>query len=289
LDLVRLSPLMELTSGIPGIMVGLIDGPVATEHPELNADNLKEIPPKSTASCSDVTSVACMHGTFVAGMLSGKRGSAALGICPGCALLVRPIFTETSSSPEEVPGATPIELAHAILDVVEAGARVINLSVALVQQSGSGEVELGRALDHAAHKRVIVVAAAGNQGTVGSSVITRHPWVIPVVAYDLQGHVMALSNLGGSIGRRGVGAPGGEVTSLCAAGGSLTLGGTSVAAPFVTGAIALLWSCFSDASAVEIKVALSGARRRRNSIAPPLLDAASAYEFLVSYKQSLGP
>jgi len=287
LDLVKLSRLMDRTSGVAEIKIGLIDGPVATEHSALNTESLKEISSKPTGGCSDVTSMACVHGTFVAGMLSGKRGSAALGICPGCELLVRPIFTETSSEGEQVPSATPTELTEAIFDVVRAGARVINLSVALIQQSALGEAELGRALDHTARNSVIVVAASGNQGTLCSSVITRHPWVIPVVAYDLHGHLMPLSNLAGSIGRRGVGAPGEGVTSLRAAGGSLTLGGTSVAAPFVTGAVALLWSCFADASAAEIRFALSGALLRRNTIAPPLLDAEAAYEGLTSRRRSI--
>ena len=277
LDLVRLSPLMELTSGVPEIKIGLIDGPVAREHPALNAGSLKEISGTTTDSCSDVTSVACTHGTFVAGVLSAKRSSTAPAICPGCTLLLRPIFPETGSPEAQVPSATPTELAQAIFDVIEAGVRVINLSVALVEASGRREAELGRALDYAARKRVIVVAAAGNQGTIGSSVITRHPWVTPVVAYDRLGQLMPLSNLGSSIGRRGVGGPGEGVTSLRAAGGSLTLGGTSVATAFVTGAGALLWSCFPDASAAEIKLAVSRASLRRHSIVPPLLDAVSAY------------
>jgi hypothetical protein len=60
---------MELTSGSPGVTIGLIDGPVATDHPELNTQNLKKIYGTPTGSCSDVTSVACVHGTFVGGML----------------------------------------------------------------------------------------------------------------------------------------------------------------------------------------------------------------------------
>jgi len=42
------------------------------------------------------------------------------------------------------------------------------------------------------------------------------------------------------------------VTSLGSEGRPLTLGGTSVATPFVTGAIALLWSEFPAASAAQI-------------------------------------
>jgi subtilisin family serine protease len=196
---------------------------------------------------------------------------------------VRPIFAETTSTEERVPSATAEELANAMAEVLEAGARIVNLSVALVQPSARGERELQLALDYAAQKGAIVVAAAGNQGTLGSTVITRHPWVVPVVAYDLRGRPMALSNLGGSIGRRGVGAPGERITSLKASGGTLTLQGTSAAAPFVTGTTALLWSCFPSAGPARIKLAIRpGARARRNAITPPMLDAWLAYRAMAT-------
>ncbi len=86
-----------------------------------------------------------------------------------------------------MPSATPKELAAAIIECIDAGARVINMSLALAQPSTKGEQALEEALNQAVRRGVIVVAAAGNQGTLGSSAITRHPWVIPVVACDLQG------------------------------------------------------------------------------------------------------
>ncbi len=130
---------------------------------------------------------------------------------------------------------------------------------------------------------MIVVAAAGNQGTLGSSVITRHPWVIPVVACGLRGRPMNESNLGSSIGRRGLSAPGDGITSLGSEGQSLTLGGTSVAVPFVTGAIALLWSEFPAATAAQVKLAITQATTpRRASVVPPLLDAAATYQILLT-------
>ena len=86
------------------------------------------------------------------------------------------------------------------------------------------------------------------------------------------------SNLGSSIGRRGLGAPGDRITSLGAEGGTLTLGGTSAAAPFVTGTMALLWSEFPAATATEIRLAATQASAlRRSSVVPPLLDAWAAY------------
>jgi subtilisin family serine protease len=281
LDLIKIIPLMERTSGSPDVKIGVVDGPVSTQHPDLSGGQLFEVSGNNGANCARANSMACLHGTFIAGILSAKRSSPAPAICPDCTLLIRPIFTEATSGREQTPSATPQELAAAIIDCIGAGARVVNLSLALAQPSIKGERALEEALDLAVRRGVIVVAAAGNQGALGSSAITRHPWVIPVVACDLAGRPMNESNLGGSIGRRGLRAPGDGVTSLGAQGKPLTLGGTSVAAPFVTGAIALLWSEFPAASAAQIKLAVTqGSTPRRASVVPPLLDAAAAYQNL---------
>jgi subtilisin family serine protease len=182
-----------------------------------------------------------------------------------------------------MPSATPQELATAIQEVVEAGARVINLSAALLQPTSPGLQKLQQALDFAAVRGVITVAAAGNQGTVGSSAITRHPWVIPVVGCNLQGRPTMESNLGNSIGRRGLAAPGENITSLGTAGEPETFGGTSAAAPFVTGTIALLWSEFPTASAASVRLAITQAGVvSRGRITPPVLDAWRAYQTMSS-------
>lgn len=288
LELVKLAQLMEATSGRREIMVGLIDGPVLMNHPDLVGENIREVPGRLGGSCARATSAACMHGTFVAGILCGKRGSVAPAICPNCTLLVRPIFAETVSGNGQMPSATPEELASAIIETIEAGARVVNLSAALVQPSFRGERELDEALDYGARRGVIIVAAAGNQGGVGGTVITRHPWVIPLVACDLRGRPMSQSNLGSSIGRRGLCAPGEAITSLGAAGKPLTFGGTSVATPFVTGAIVLLWSEFPAVTAAEVKFAVTQAYApRRTTVVPPLLDAWASFQVLQTLRKGV--
>ena len=281
LDLVKLTALMQRTSGSPELKIGLIDGPVVTQHPDLAGQLLREIPGKNGGACTQANSAACLHGTFVAGILSAKRGSVAPAICPNCTLLVRPIFAETKTAIDEMPSARPEELAQAILDCIAAGARVLNISAALAQPSIKDEQALKEALDQAARRGVIVIVAAGNQGTLGSTAMTSHPWVIPVVGYDLQRRPMNHSNLGSSIGRRGLGAPGDRITSLGATGQPLTLGGTSAATPFVTGTIALLWSEFPTATAAETKSAVARAYSpRRTTVVPPLLDAWAAYQVM---------
>jgi subtilisin family serine protease len=132
---------------------------------------MRELPGKTKGACSLADSLACTHGTFVAGILFARRGSAAPAICPGCTLLLRPIFPETAKGNGNMPSATSEELVEAIIDSVDAGARVINLSSALIRPSAKGESKLEEALNHAARHGVITVAAAGNQGTVGSSAI----------------------------------------------------------------------------------------------------------------------
>jgi subtilisin family serine protease len=278
LDVVRLTPLMEVTSGRPEILIGLVDGPVATTHPDLVHARIRELPGTTGGRCVDESSAACRHGTFVAGILSARRSAAAPAICPDCTLVLRPIFSEQLSKDSLMPSATPEELAAAILDCVQAGVRVLNLSSALAQPSIRGERKLEEALDCAMQLGVIVIAAAGNQGNMGSSAITRHPGVIPVVACEMHGRPLDYSNLGHSIGRRGLSAPGDGITSLTPRGELVASGGTSIAAPFVTGAVALLWSQFPNANAARIKRAITGATStRRTPVVPPLLDAWAGY------------
>jgi subtilisin family serine protease len=277
LEFVHLHNLMEITNGRREIVVGLIDGPVAVDHPDLATANIQPVSSRSLGTCKSANSAACMHGTFVAGLLAAKKGSSAPGICRDCTLLLRPIFFEDSPG---TPRATPKELASAIIEMVDAGARIVNMSVS-VANSSPGEHQLEEALDYATSHGVITVAAAGNQGTMGDSVITRHPWVIPVVACDIQGRPSRESNLSVAIGKRGLRAPGESIVSLASVGRSQSVHGTSAATPFVTGAIALLWSEFRAATAWQIKGSLAQSHiTPRKTIVPPPLNAWAAYHTL---------
>jgi subtilisin family serine protease len=281
LEMVGLTRLMERSRGRPDVAVALIDGPVAADHPDLSVASIRAIPPGAEGRCTRAASQACGHGTFVAGMLCGRRGSAAQGICPDCSLLVRPIFAEAISSADLVPQATPEDLAQALVECVEAGARVINLSAAMVRPASGGRDRLREALDHAARRGVLVAAAAGNQGTLSGSPIVGHPWVIPVAACDARGRPLPESNLGNSIGRRGLLAPGEVVVGTGVDGRDWKLEGTSVAVPFVAGTLALLLSAAPGATAAAVRWSvLSPPPGRRASVVPPMLDAEAAYQHL---------
>ncbi len=69
----------------------------------------------------------------------------------------------------------------------------------------------------------------------------------------------------------------------------MTRSGTSVAAPFVTGTLALLWSLFPDAAAGLVKLAVTQAGvARRRSVVPPLLDGWGAYQALANASNRVG-
>lgn len=284
LELVRLRELMEITQGSPSMKIGLIDGPVATHHEALNSGCIRELGGDVSSICENGRGLACIHGTFVAGILSAKRSSIQPGICPSCTLMVRPVFIAAADRSDHLTPATQQELGDALVECVDRGARIINLSLAQAYPSSSGEPTLQSAISYAASRGVLVIAAAGNQGALGGTAITRHPWVIPVVACDSRGHPLAASNLSKSIGNKGLCAPGDRITSLGPNGASLTLSGTSVATPFVAGAAALLWSEFPHATVEQIRMALSNPNyERKATIVPRLLDAFSAFRFLARH------
>lgn len=275
-----MQPLMERTQGAPEVVIGLIDGPVALDHAHLQEARVLPATEERISTCSLDPGPACRHGTFIAGMLAGSPDSATPGICPNCTFLIRPIFSEPAARSAWLPSAAPADLAAAIHECIQNGAHLLNLSLALTQPAGAGHLRLQEALDEAMRRGVLVAAAAGNQGLVGSSALTRHPWVIPVSACDPAGRPLSLSNLSHTLGRGGLSAPGHQIAGIDARGSVTSMSGTSAAVPFVTGALALLKSLFPAAGAAQLRHALLNLTAQRRSVTPPLLDAWAAYRRL---------
>jgi subtilase family protein len=134
LDLVHLPQPIEITAGRSDIMVGLIDGLLAIDHPDFAGNNIRKV--QGTSVCARTASAACLHGTLVAGVMCAKRGSVAPAICPicpKCTFLARSVFKETNQANFQAPNAPAEELAAAILACMKAGVRVLNLSLVLMQ------------------------------------------------------------------------------------------------------------------------------------------------------------
>jgi subtilisin family serine protease len=271
---------MEETTGRPEIVIGIIDGPVDGSHPDLQGATLSDVLAEAGgSSCRIPDSAACHHGTFVAGILGAQRGSPAPSISPGCSFITRPIFSEVLSA-QVYPEVSPAELASAVVDTVDAGARIVNMSLGLATTALVSCRELEQAIEYAFQKGAILIAAAGNHGRIGPVPLFSHPWVVPVSACDEQGRLVVNSNTGISVGRRGLLAPGSTVLSTVGSSGYARMSGTSVAAPFVTGTAALLWSLFPQASAPEIRAALLLPGLSRKTIVPPLVNGVVSRDAL---------
>ena len=90
-SLVNLPSLMALRRGNPEVIAGVIDGPVATGHPELTAANFRSAADQEIR-CSNPPSLSCRHGTSITGILASSRQSDVPGIAPDCAYWLRPVF-----------------------------------------------------------------------------------------------------------------------------------------------------------------------------------------------------
>lgn len=174
------------------------------------------------------------HGTHVAGTIAQttNNGVGVAGLAH-CAKLM-PVKVLSSRG-----WGTMADVAEGIRWAADHGAQVINLSLGSSQKSAVVE----KAVNHAIHKGVVVVAAAGNSGrSVGYP--AGYPGVIAVSATDKNDNIAWFSSRGPEVA---IGAPGVGVTqqTICENGKNKceiwgVFNGTSMASPHVAGAAALL-------------------------------------------------
>ncbi len=224
----------EETTGEEDIIIAILDTGVDFGHPDLD-DKLLMNGYDFVNDDSDPTDDNG-HGTFVAGIAAAEtnNGEGIAGVAWGCKIL-----------PIKVADATGIvDVATEILGIeraVQNGAHVINLSIA-----GPGYSQPEReAIRDASNNGVVVVAAAGNDGT-GTYYPAAYDECMAVAATDMDDLRADWSNYGPEID---VAAPGveivGPVPTWFWGPGSFPYGsgdGTSFSAPFVAGLAALIIS-----------------------------------------------
>ena len=218
------------------------------------------------------------HGTHVAGTIaqSTDNGLGAAGLAFHARLMPVKVLNA------EGWGST-VDVADGIRWAADHGAQVINLSLGGPRNAGV----LGRAIAHARARGAVVVAAAGNtSGRVQYPGATAG--VIAVSATDARDEIARFSSRGDAID---LAAPGVEVVqqTICNRGLDRCerfpgFSGTSMAAPHVAGAAAMLVSLgVSQPDEVEARLKFSSRSRgtrleERRRYGAGLLDAAAAVE-----------
>lgn len=226
------------------VKVAVIDTGLDKKHPEIKSSIIKStniIDPMNPTTPDT-------HGTHVAGIIAGKKdnGIGGYGVDPAAKILSLDVFGGDAWTFDYT-------IANAILEAVNQGADVINMSL-----GGSFPSEvLKEAVDKAISKGVIIVAAAGNDASDMDFYPAKYEGVISVGSINKDKKLSYYSNYGPATD---VVAPGEDVYSSyydTKKGSTFTkLSGTSMASPVVAGTVALLLSKHPNLKPAEVEYIL---------------------------------
>lgn len=268
----------DVTRGA-GVTVAIIDTGVDGGVPELSGAVVDgtDVSGLGTANGQTPVGQSSSHGTLVASVLAGRGtgdGNGVIGVAPEASLL--------SVSVALGPGArdSDEQIADAVRWAVDHGADVINMS--LTRNSLEWPESWDDAFLYAFERDVIVVAAAGNRGSGTTEVgaPATIPGVVTVAGVDRRGQAsFDASSQGITIA---VAAPSEELVGVTPGGGYAVWGGTSGAAPLVSGLLALVRASHPELDADNVINRLIRTARPAGSTVPDntygygLMDAAAA-------------
>jgi thermitase len=238
-----------MTKGLPEVHVAVLDTGVDLNHPELRgkvqkrADfvNLEGL--DTTGFVGDFRGYDVVpmdevgHGSHVAGIIAGAGRRMNEGVAPVCSLMAVRVLATMKQGDRYLGAGVVDNINTGIKWAVDNGAHVINMSLG-IRHVGGG-LPHQDVIRYALSKNVTVVAASGNDGTSERYYPGALEGVVAVGAVDGAGQVAGFSSYGANIF---VVAPGVDVYSSFARNGYAVASGTSQAAPFVSGAVALLKS-----------------------------------------------
>jgi len=191
------------------------------------------------------------HGTRVSGILGAKtnnsRGIAGIsGGNQSSGITVMPMVVINAQGEVSIPAVD-----DAIIDAVNNGARVINMSF-----GGPSSTALDAAIAYAIQKKVVLVAASGND-PLGNGLPVNYPAshkdVIAVGAINQLNNKADFSNYGTNLD---VVAPGVDILSTTLNNDYNSQDGTSFAAPQVAGIAALIFSVRPDLDQAQVRHAI---------------------------------
>lgn len=233
-----LKSLWDESLDVSGVCVAVLDGPVDQSHPCFEGANLTQLP-TMVSGVADQGS-ASQHGTHIASIIFGQHDSPIRGISPNCRGLIVPVFTDGREG--GLAPCSQIDLARAIMQAVEQGANVINISGGQLAASAESDKLLANAVCLCQENNVLIVAAAGNDGCDCLHIPAALESVLAVGAMDAQGNPIGFSNWGEAYQSQGILALGENILGAIPGGETGAKTGTSFATSIVSGIVALLLS-----------------------------------------------
>jgi len=252
-----------------GVTVAVIDSGVDVDHPDLQAKLVKgrdfacsDDNPDDDSTVKDSGGKSVKgHGTHVAGTIGAitDNNIGVAGVAPDVKLMPLKVFDTNDACSSSTGGLFATEITSAIDYAVDNGAKVINLSLIEIVPGALGllvqsiEGRCRAAFDRGS----LCVIAAGNDGSGQGSGYSRDLPALVVTANDKDGKHAAFGQKADTMW--GVSAPGVAILNTWpmddpAHDGYNQIQGTSMAAPHVSGAAAVLFSTGMGARAVAEKL-----------------------------------
>jgi hypothetical protein len=228
-----------------GVTIGVLDAGISSGHREFSSAG-KVLPGFNTIDGSSNVTDRIGHGTHVAGLIAADRdGKGTMGIAYGASLLPVKVLGDD--------GRGSTQLLDRGLRYAIGKASIVNISI------GSDGNFNPAVLKEAVRAGMLIVAAAGNLQAANPgwpARFARESWannqIIAVGAVDASNRIAAFSNRAGDTAGWYLVAPGVNVLSTYLNGQYAPMSGTSMAAPLVSGAAALLKQQWPSLTADQI-------------------------------------
>ena len=250
--------LFDISMGSSDLKVAVIDSGIDIAHPDLSeklyapfdaADNDQDPSPNPGEDCysGSTTDICDVHGTAVSGIVAAEANNnvGMVGLCPDCTLIPIRMIGENSPLSSDISA-----FSHAI----EEGAAVINNSWGFIETmpvpTPLKEIIQSAYYEGRGGKGTVVIFAAGNDDReIEEGELCTIEELLCISAIDSYGRPTSYTNYGSSIA---LAAPSATVSIAPQETTTVNFGGTSAAAPVVSGIASWILSTHPEKTAEEV-------------------------------------